>query len=235
MKTLLEAKGLIKRYGNRNVINGVDLIIYEKEILAVIGPNGAGKTTMLEMILGIRVPDSGKVNFWRQDFKHHLGAQLQSTPFFPGITVKDNLYLFASFYGLKLDENQVEQVLEKFSLLDIAKTTASKISGGQQKRLAIAITTLHKPELIFLDEPAAALDPRARHEIRQLITSLNQSGTTIVFTSHDMEEVSKIAHRVVMINNGQVLAEGTPDQLCQDFRVPNLDELYLKLTVKEEL
>ncbi len=235
MEKLFEATGLVKRYGNRTVVNGIDLMIYEKEILAVIGPNGAGKTTTLEMILGLRTPDSGKVSFWCKDFKKNLGAQLQSTPFFPGVTAKDNIYLFASFYGLKLDEIYVKQVLEQFSLLDIAKTPASKISGGQQKRLAIAITTLHKPELIFLDEPTAALDPRARHEIRQLISSLNQSGSAIVFTSHDMEEVSKIAHRVVMINNGLVLAEGAPDQLCKDYRVSNLDELYLKLTEKEEL
>lgn len=235
MKTLFKANKLIKRYKNRTVVNGIDLVVYEDEILAIIGPNGAGKTTTIEMILGIREPDSGKISFWCKEYKKFIGAQLQAAPFFPGITVKDNIYLFSCLYGLKLSKNKVKDVLEKFSLVDVEKTNASKISVGQQKRLAIAITTLHKPKLIILDEPTASLDPRGRHEIRQLITNLNQSNTAIMFTSHEMEEVYKIAHRVVMISNGKVLADGTPYQLCKDFKVQNLDDLYFKLTIKEGL
>ena len=137
----------------------------------------------------------------------YIGVQLQSTPFFEGCAAgRENLRLFAAMYRVKLSKTQLHEKLEACNLTEDGKTPAIRLSTGQQKRLAIAVATMHQPDLIVLDEPTAGLDPRARHEIRQLIASLNQSGTAIVFTSHDMEEVSKIAHRVAMINNGQTLA-----------------------------
>lgn len=232
---LITAKALTKRFRNREVVRGINLEIKQGEILALIGPNGAGKTTTILILIGILMPDAGSVAYWREDYRAHIGVQLQSTPFFEGCTAEENLRLFAAMYRVKLSKTQLHEKLEACNLTEAGKTPAIRLSTGQQKRLAIAVATMHQPDLIVLDEPTAGLDPRARHEIRQLIASLNQSGTAIVFTSHDMEEVSKIAHRVVMINNGQALAEGTPNKLWQDFRVPNLDELYLKLTVKEEL
>jgi ABC-2 type transport system ATP-binding protein len=115
----------------------------------------------------------------------------------------------------------------------VARTEAAQLSSGQQKRLAIALTLAHEPRLIFLDEPTAALDPRARHEIRELIRSLAASGTAIVFTSHDMEEVSKLTDRIVLIVEGRVRAEGKPDDLLVEYSTNSLEELYLKLTEEE--
>jgi ABC-2 type transport system ATP-binding protein len=160
-------------------------------------------------------------------------VQLQSTPFFRGLTVSENLKLFANFYGVHLSKQQVSELLARCGLTEVARTEASRLSGGQQKRLAIALTLSHQPRLIFLDEPTAALDPRARHEIRELIRSLATVGTTIVFTSHDMEEVGKLADRVVLVVEGRVCAEGKPADLLTEYNVESLEELYLKLTNEE--
>jgi ABC-2 type transport system ATP-binding protein len=233
MNNLIEARNLVKRYGDRVVVNDIDLIVSSGEVVALIGPNGAGKSTTLEMVLGLRMPDSGEVVFWCKDPLRQLGVQLQSTPFFRGLTVAENLTLFANFYGVHLSKQEVTELLERCGLTEVARTEASKLSGDQQKRLAIALTLSHQPRLIFLDEPTAALDPRARHEIRELIRSLANTGTTIVFTSHDMEEVGKLADRIVLVVEGRVRAEGKPANLLAEYHVDSLEELYLNLTNEE--
>ena len=230
MTHLIEAKGLTKRYGRRTVVRDVDLVVDKGEIVALIGPNGAGKTTTIEMMLGVRQPDGGTVTCSLTDARKGTGAQLQNTPFFPGLNTLDNLALFASFYGLAGDKGVLEEMLGRFSLLDVATTQASKLSGGQQRRLAIAIALVHAPQLIFLDEPTSALDPRAQRDVRELIKSLADARATVLFTSHDMTEVRNLAHRIVFIDGGSVRAEGTPEALLDRYDVPTLDELYLLLT-----
>jgi ABC-2 type transport system ATP-binding protein len=233
MKNLLEAQHLVKRYGDRVVVKDIDLIVAPGEVVGLIGPNGAGKSTTLEMILGLRMPDSGEVVFWVKDPRRQIGVQLQTTPFFRGLTVAENLTLFANFYSIQLTRQQVADLLARGRLTEVARTEAARLSGGQQKRLAIALTLAHQPHLIFLDEPTAALDPRARREIRELIRSLAATGSAIVFTSHDMEEVSKLTDRVVLIVEGRVRAEGKPADLLDKYHVGSLEELYLKLTDEE--
>jgi ABC-2 type transport system ATP-binding protein len=230
MQHLIEAEGLMKKYGERIVINGVNFSVSPGEVVAIIGPNGAGKSTLIDLVLGLRDPDEGKVVYWAADYRKHIGVQLQSTPFFPELTVLENLRLFASLYGIRLSTEQLEEVLEKCRLREVSRVYASRLSGGQQKRLAIAVTVIHQPKLIFLDEPTAALDPRARSEIRSLIGDLARAGTAVVFTSHDMEEVSKLAHRVIFISHGRILAEGSPDELLRKFGSESLEALYLQLT-----
>jgi ABC-2 type transport system ATP-binding protein len=234
MSRLLEAHHLVKRYGSRTAIDGVSLDVSPGEIVALIGPNGAGKSTTLEVILGLRTADSGQVVFWRDDPQREIGIQLQATPFFRGLTAAENLRLFASFYGVRLSRTQIAAILERCGLAGAARTEAAKLSGGQQKRLAIALTLAHSPRLVFLDEPTGALDPRGRHEIRALIRSLASTGVAIVFTSHDMEEVGKLADRVVLIVEGSVRAEGTPADLLARFGAASLEDLYLDLTVDQE-
>jgi len=234
MNNLLEAHNLVKKYGNRTVVDGVSFAVAPGEIVAVIGPNGAGKSTTLEMILGLRMPDSGSIVFWTDRPRQHIGVQLQTTPFFRGLTVAENLMLFANFYGVHLKKQQAQDILGRCGLAESAKIEAAKLSGGQQKRLAIALTLAHQPHLIFLDEPTAALDPSARREIRTLIRTLATNGTSIVFTSHDMGEVSKLADRIVMIVSGRMCAEGTFTTLRNTYDVRSLEELYLKLTQEEE-
>lgn len=233
MINLIEAKNLVKRYGQRTTVKGISLTVAPGEVVAVIGPNGAGKSTTLEMILGLRQPDGGEVTYWTAEPRREIGVQLQATPFFPGLTAAENLHVFAAFYGVKLTAAEVAELLERCKLTEAASTEASRLSGGQQKRLAIAVSMVHKPRIIFLDEPTAALDPRARHEIRSLIHQLAQAGTAVVFTSHDMEEVGKLANRLVLIADGQVRAEGTPAELLARYKASTLDELYLNLTEEE--
>lgn len=231
---LFAAHHLVKRYGEREVVKGVTLVVSPGEVIGVIGPNGAGKSTTLEMILGLRTPDSGEVVFWRENPRQQIGVQLQTTPFFRGLTVAENLKLFAHFYGVRLTRLQVSDLLTRCRLADAARTQAARLSVGQQKRLAIALTLAHQPRLLFLDEPTAALDPRARREVRELIRSLATGGTAIVFTLHDMEEVGKLADRVVLMTEGRVKAEGTPAALLTEYSVSSLEELYLHLTKEEE-
>ncbi|SMF65260.1 ABC-2 type transport system ATP-binding protein [Paenibacillus uliginis N3/975] len=230
MKTLIQAHGLVKTYGHKHVVNGIHLDIREGEVLAIIGPNGAGKSTTLDLILGLRRPDDGSVTYWTSQPSRHIGLQLQSTPFFPGFTALENLRMFAAFYGLRLKDHQLMPHLERCGLADAAKTDALRLSGGQQKRLAIAMALVHDPNLLFLDEPTASLDPRARREIRELIRSLADAGTSIVFTSHDMEEVNKLAQRILLICNGKIQAEGSPEFLLSTHGAESLEELYISLT-----
>jgi ABC-2 type transport system ATP-binding protein len=230
MSHLLEAHHLVKRYGRHKAIDGVSLDVSPGEIVALIGPNGAGKSTTLEVILGLRTADDGQVVFWRDDPRREIGIQLQATPFFRGLTAAENLRLFASFYGVRLSRTQIAAILERCGLAEAARTEAARLSGGQQKRLAIAVALAHSPRLIFLDEPTAALDPRGRHEIRTLMRSLASTGVAIVFSSHDMEEVGKLADRVVLIVAGRVRADGTPSDLLARFGAASLEDLYLDLT-----
>lgn len=235
MNCLIEARGLIKRYGDRTVVNGIDFHVLPGEVLAVIGPNGAGKSTTLEMLLGLRKPDSGQVTYWTPEPRREIGVQLQDTPFFPGLTAAENLQVFASFYGVRLTQERLLSLLDECNLKDVAHIEAARLSGGQQKRLAIAAALVHQPKVVFFDEPTAALDPVARHEIRGIIRRISRSGTAVVFTSHDMEEVEKLADRVMLICGGQVRAMGTPQALAAAHGVSSLDELYLKLIGGEVL
>lgn len=230
MNLLIEARGLMKRYGKRTTVQGVDVTVAPGEVVALVGPNGAGKSTTLEMILGLRQPDGGKVTYWTPDPRRQMGVQLQATPFFPGLTVMENLHLFAAFYQVRLAQEDAPRLLERCKLTEAAHIQASRLSGGQQKRLAIAIALVHQPRIVFLDEPTAALDPRARREIRNLIKELQATGTAVVFTSHDMEEVSKLADRIVLICDGKVVLAGAPADLLTKFDVTNLEELYLRVT-----
>lgn len=230
MNLLIEARGLVKRYGKRTTVQGVDVTVAPGEVVALVGPNGAGKSTTLEMILGLRQPDGGKVTYWTPDPRRQMGVQLQATPFFPGLTVMENLHLFAAFYQVRLAQEDAPRLLERCKLTEAAHIQASRLSGGQQKRLAIAIALVHQPRIVFLDEPTAALDPRARREIRNLIKELQATGTAVVFTSHDMEEVSKLADRIVLICDGKVVLAGAPADLLTKFDVTNLEELYLRVT-----
>jgi len=227
---LMEAKGIHKQFHNREVVKGIDVEIRQSEILALIGTNGAGKSTTMGMLLGILPPDAGAITRWREDYNAHIGVQLQSTPFFEGYTTEENLQLFAALYNLRMGKEQIQKKLEECNLQEARKTLASRLSGGQQKRLAIAVTTLHNPDLIILDEPAAGLVPRGRHEVRTMIKRLAQNKVTVLFSSHDMEEVSRIADRIILMHEGLIVAQGEPESLLQQYHTENLESLYLELT-----
>lgn len=230
---LIEARGLTKAYGRRTVVDGIDLSVLANEVLGVIGPNGAGKSTTLELLLGLRKPDRGSVAYWTNEPHRQIGVQLQACPFFPGYTALENMRMFAAFYRTRTEDALLLDLLARCGLDGAAHTDAAKLSGGQQKRLAIAVTLIHRPKLIFLDEPTAALDPKGRRDVRALIRSLAAAGTAVVLTSHEMDEVHKLADRIVMIVGGRIAAEGTPAMLLHRHEVEGLDELYLRLAADD--
>lgn len=230
MSLFIEANQLVKKYGQKQAVSGISMDIRQGEVLAIIGPNGAGKSTTLDLLLGLRRPDGGSVRYWCAEPRRHIGVQLQSTPFFSGFSARENMAMFAALYGMKLKDREITDLLQRCGLGDAAGTPAQRLSGGQQKRLAIAMAMAHDPRLLFLDEPTAALDPRARREVRELIQSLAAAGTSVVFTSHDMEEVHKLATRIIMICGGSVIAEGTPESLLTEYEAGDLEELYIRLS-----
>ena len=231
---LIEGKKLVKSFKNKKVIQGIDFEIRQGEILALIGPNGVGKSTTIAMLLGILHPDAGSISYWRNDYKEHIGTQLQSTPFFEGYSAKENLKLFGALYHTNLSDIEIDKKLADCHLQEAGKTPAVKLSIGQQKRLAIGVTTVHRPELVVLDEPTAGLDPRSRYEIKEMIEGLAQNNQTVLFSSHDMEEVEKLADRLIFMNHGKIIEQGSPDELIKKHQVESLEMLYLKFTEKNQ-
>lgn len=230
MTKLISANQLTKCYKTNCVVNHINFDIEEGEIVALIGSNGAGKTTTISMLLGIVPQDSGTIEYWKFDFKKEIGTQLQSTPFFEGYTVEDNIKLFAAFYGVSLSSNAMDEKLATFDLLQVKKTSAIKLSLGQQKRLAIIVTTLHNPKLVILDEPSAGLDPKGQKEIQQIIKGLKEQGVTVLFSSHDMLEVMNVADRILMMHQGNIIANGSISHLMEKYQTHHLEDLFFELT-----
>ncbi|MGA3598988.1 ABC transporter ATP-binding protein [Lysinibacillus agricola] len=230
MKRLISANQLTKNYKARCVVDHINVDIQEGEIVALIGSNGAGKTTTISMLLGIIPQDSGTIEYWTSDYKKEIGTQLQSTPFFEGYSVEDNMKLFAAFYGITLMNKMIDDKLAAFDLLHVKKTPAIKLSLGQQKRLAIIVTTLHNPKLVILDEPSAGLDPRGQKEIQHIIKRLKESGVAVLFSSHDMLEVMNVADRILIMHHGKIIANGSPDDLIAQYQTQNLEDLFFELT-----
>jgi ABC-2 type transport system ATP-binding protein len=234
MDSLILVQGIKKSYQGRSILNGVSLEIKPKEVLAIIGPNGVGKTTTVEIILGMRNYDSGSIQYSEVDIKKDLGAQLQNTPTFYNLTVEENIRMFCSFYNVKEIKSVTNEIIEKFELEEVKKSNVLTLSGGQKKRLSIALATLHNPRVIFLDEPTADLDPRGRIKIRNIIKSLVDNEKSVVFTSHDMNEVIQIADRVILFDDGLVKEAGKPEEIISKYNARSLEEVYLLLTEKND-
>ncbi|WP_067840835.1 ABC transporter ATP-binding protein [Amphibacillus sediminis] len=225
---LIETNQVNQFYGNHQVIHDLNLSIPKHKLIALIGPNGAGKSTTIALLLGLIKPTAGTITYWEEAFHALTGVQLQSTPLFSDYTVEENIKLFASFYRIDLTEELLTEKLASFDLVKSRKTQAAKLSIGQQKRLAIALTTIHQPELVILDEPTAGLDPKAQKQIRNMLISMKDEGVTVLFSSHDMEEVTQIADYIIMLNHGEIVAQGIPTELVERHQAKNLEELFFQ-------
>jgi ABC-2 type transport system ATP-binding protein len=233
MRTLIQVQEAELSLGGKKVLNRMNLDVREGEVLAIIGPNGAGKSTLIDVMLGIKKLDSGSITRWTDNVRGEMGVQFQTPTLFPGLGAYDNLKLFAAVNGKSVSRGEIEEVLGQCRLLEAAHTDAYRLSGGQQKRLAIAIALIHGPKLLILDEPTAALDPSARSEVKSMMASLaEERRISVVFTSHDMSEVGKLADRVAFIMNGRVCQEGTVDELRAAYHTDDLDELYTLMVKK---
>lgn len=222
MPSKVSVRDLRKSYGAVAAVRGVSFDIGDGEIFGLLGPNGAGKTTTLECVIGLREPDAGTIEVCGIDarrrpreVKQQIGAALQ-TPSLPDkITPREALALFGSFYRRHADP---ERLLDRFSLSGEADVACDTLSGGQRQRLALALAFVNTPDLVFLDEPTAGLDPQSRRELRAEIMRMKADGHTVLLTTHDMEEAGALCDRIAVINCGVVIAQGAPHDLIAGSR-----------------
>ena len=221
----IDAIDLTKTYGDLRAVDSVSLSVAEGEFVGVLGPNGAGKTTLLEMIEGLRHPDGGEVTIlgervWPRNtsLQPRIGVQLQASSFFERLTAREQIHTFASLYGVGADV--ADDWLDRVGLVDKAGTRVEDLSGGQAQRLSIACALVHDPELVFLDEPTAALDPQARRNLWDLLSSINDSGRTVVLTTHYMDEAEVLCDRVAVMDHGKILQFDTPTALIRGLDAP---------------
>ena len=215
--SILQVENLVKRYGEVEAVRGVSFNVEEGEVFGLLGPNGAGKTSTIEIMEGLRTPDSGRVSVCGldpqknpQELKHEIGAALQSTSLPDKLRVIEALRLFASFYRR---QRNPEELLKRFGLQEKRNTFYIQLSGGQKQRLALAMALVNDPKVLFFDEPTAGLDPQVRREIYDIIEELRREKKTIVMTTHYIEEAERLCDRVAIVDHGTVIALGTPREL----------------------
>jgi ABC-2 type transport system ATP-binding protein len=216
---VVEIRGLVKRYGAKRAVDGLDLVVPEGTVTAVLGPNGAGKTTTIESCEGYRRPDAGTVRVLGLDpvadaarLRPRIGVMLQSGGVYSGARAGEMLRHMARLHARPLD---VDALIERLGLGSCGRTTYRRLSGGQQQRLALALAVVGRPELVFLDEPTAGLDPQARRSTWDLVRELRADGVGVVLTTHFMDEAEELADDVVIIDAGRVIAQGSPEELCR--------------------
>jgi ABC-2 type transport system ATP-binding protein len=210
----IEVRDLVKTYNGRAVVDGLTFLVQPGEVFALLGPNGAGKTTTVEILEGYRRPDGGSARVLGLDparqgsaLKPQIGLMLQQGGLFPQITPREALRLFAAFYPNAEDP---EKLIGQLELAEVAGTRFRQLSGGQKQRLSLGLALVGRPRLVFLDEPTAAMDPQARRSTWNIIRSLAQSGTTVLLTTHFMDEAEQLANRVAIVNRGRLVALDTP-------------------------
>ncbi|MBD3748280.1 MAG: ABC transporter ATP-binding protein [Sphingobacteriales bacterium] len=245
---IISVKNLVKKYDDFEAIKGISFDVKEGEIFGLLGPNGAGKTTTLEIMETLRDKTSGEVTIGGfnlekspNDIKHIIGVQLQTAGYYPNLNLTELIELFSGLYGIKVNAHEL---LLKVSLADKAKAKYKALSGGQKQRFSIATTLINQPKIIFLDEPTTGLDPQARRNLWDLILEIRNSGTTIVLTTHYMDEAEVLCDRVAFIDNGEIIGVNSPDQFIDDLvasgferskqvKKANLEDVFISLTGKD--
>jgi len=235
---IIDVHNLTKRYGAVHALRGVSFSVDEGEVFGLLGPNGAGKTSTVEILEGLRPSDGGIVSVCGLDpqasgnaFKQEIGAVLQSTALPDKIRVGEALAMFASFYTRR---RETGALLQRFGLTDKRNAFYSQLSGGQKQRLALAMSLVNEPRVLFLDEPTAGLDPQVRREIYVIIEELKQEKKTILLTTHYIEEAERLCDRVAIVDQGRVIAYGTPRDLKQGSAGTSRIELRLARPESEE-
>ena len=244
---MIEVKNLIKKFKDFTAVDNISFNVPEGEILAFLGPNGAGKTTTIKMLTTILHPTSGilKINGYnpltqKDKVRHSFGIVFQDASVDDELTAYENMQMHAILYGLPSAQrkDRIRQLLEFVELWDRQKELVKNFSGGMKRRLEIAKGLLHHPKILFLDEPTQGLDPQTRNHIWEYIKKMNrEEKMTVFFTTHYIEEAEKVADRVVIIDHGQIIASGTPEELKTLAGKDNLEDAFIKLTgntIREE-
>ena len=244
-KIIIEVKNLHKKYGDFAAVKGISFDVYEGEIFGLLGPNGAGKSTTLEIIETLRTKTSGQVlvdglnlDDSPNEIKKIIGVQLQTSGYYPSLSLLELIGLFTGLYN---EEIEPMRLLDKVNLRDKAKSKFKELSGGQKQRFSIATTLINKPKIIFLDEPTTGLDPQARRNLWDLIREIRDQGTTIIITTHYMDEAEVLCDRVAIIDSGKIIALNTPDKLIDELvgngfektkevKQANLEDVFINLT-----
>ena len=244
-KTIISVKDLVKNYGNFEAVKGISFDVYENEIFGMLGPNGAGKSTTLEIIETLREKTSGEVNVDGHDLdkkpgeiKKIIGVQLQTSGYYPGLNLVDLIELFCGLYNKDMEPMELLQMV---NLTEKAKSKFKELSGGQKQRFSVATTLINDPKIIFLDEPTTGLDPQARRSLWELVRTIRSRGTTVIITTHYMDEAEYLCDRVAVIDSGRIVALNSPDQMIDDlvasgFERPrevkkaNLEDVFIHLT-----
>ncbi len=244
-KTIISVKDLVKHYGNFEAVKGISFEVYEGEIFGLLGPNGAGKSTTLEIIETLRDKTSGKIfvdgfdlDEQPNEIKKIIGVQLQTSGFYPNLNLVQLIDLFAGLYNRKV--NALE-LLDTVNLRDKAKAKVKELSGGQRQRFSIATTLINDPRIVFLDEPTTGLDPQARRNLWDLVKKIQAKGTTVIITTHYMDEAEYLCDRVAIVDSGTIIALSSPDQLIdelvatgferpKEMKQANLEDVFIHLT-----
>ena len=247
-KIIISVKNLVKKYGNFTAVNDISFDVEEGEIFGLLGPNGAGKSTTLEIIETLRDKTSGNITVAGLDLdkspneiKKIIGVQLQSSGFYPGLNLIELINLFCGLYNQEV--NAIE-LLQKVNLVDKAKSKVKELSGGQKQRFSIATTLINNPKIIFLDEPTTGLDPQARRNLWDLIREIKAQGTTVIITTHYMDEAEQLCDRIAIIDEGKIIKLATPDKMIDDLvatgfekpkpiKAASLEDVFINLTGKE--
>lgn len=246
--TIISVKNLVKNYGSFRAVKGISFDVYEGEIFGLLGPNGAGKSTTLEIIETLRTKTSGEVIVCGLDLdrepdniKKIIGVQLQTSGFYPGLTLTELIHLFGGLYNQDVDPVELLKIV---NLSDKAKNKYKEMSGGQKQRFSIATTLINKPRIIFLDEPTTGLDPQARRNLWELIRNIRSQGTTVIITTHYMDEAEQLCDRIAIMDEGKIISLDSPDKMIDDlvhsgFERPkqvksaSLEDVFIHLTGKE--
>lgn len=247
-ETVISVSNLHKNYGGFEAVKGVSFEVYDREIFGLLGPNGAGKTTTLEIIETLREKTSGEVLVLGRHvdkepgfIKQQIGVQLQAAGYYPSLNLMQLIRLFSGLYNMNIDPMEM---LQKVGLTDKARSKFKELSGGQKQRFSIATTLINRPRIIFLDEPTTGLDPQARRNLWDLIKEVRDAGTTVVITTHYMDEAEQLCDRVAIMEAGRIIAIDAPDTLIdnlvatgferrKEVKKANLEDVFIHLTGHE--
>ena len=217
-------KDIVKRYKTHIALDHLNINIEEGETLGLLGPNGAGKTTTIRILTGLTTADSGETRLFGQELRGHaaqikrrIGVVPQDLALYETLTARDNLNYFGKLYGVTGAnlKTRVDEVLDILGLTEVAGKAAKKFSGGMKRRLNIGCAIIHKPELLILDEPTVGIDPQSRNHILNFVADMNKQGMTVLYTSHYMEEVERLCSRILIMDSGHVIADGTAEELTR--------------------
>lgn len=232
MKSRIVAEGIEMIFGTKTVLNHIDIDLKEGEIFGLLGPSGAGKTTLIKILTGQLKQSSGKAQILDtpntqipSNIYAQIGMVLDQTGLYERLSCCDNLALFAEIYGIP--KTNIKTVLEKVGLQEAIKQPVSKLSKGMKQRLVLARAIMHEPKILFLDEPTSALDPATTCYIHELILEEKAKGTTIFLTTHNMEEASKLCEHIALLNEGQIVEYGQPQEICKKYNHQNQIEVQL--------